>query len=245
MELRDFEILKYASYEVAELIVKGQSLKFNNPEFFNDPFDCDINLLEFSIEEVSEEIKNDLLELKKSIPRNIPNELLAEAYEASQKDKIRRSSICCFSMEYNIPTMWSHYADNHSGVSLIFDYEVEQPFEDIPKSSISAFPVNYADSDCKPFNYLSSKKNGIVKLFGTKSTEWSYESEFRIMLLNRSGLIRFNKPFFSGVIFGLRVSKRDVESFISMCNECGYRNLRFYEMKKEGLKSQIKKINTA
>ena len=105
MELRDFEILKYVSHETAELIVKGQSLRFNNPEFFNDPFDCNIGLLEFDFRETSEEVRNDLQELKKSIPQNIPDELLVEAYEAAQRDKIRKSSICCFSMKYNVSIM--------------------------------------------------------------------------------------------------------------------------------------------
>lgn len=235
-------MLKYASYETAERIVKGQSLKFNNPEFFNDPFDCDINLLEFNIKEASEEVKNDLLELKKSIPQNIPNELFAKAYEASQKDKIKRSSICCFSMEYNVPTMWSHYADNHNGIALIFDYEIEQPFESIPKNNVAAFPVDY--DNYTRLNYCSSKANGIKKLFGTKSQEWRYESEFRLILLNgSSGLIRFNKSFLSGVIFGLRVNEKDIEKFMSICSDYRYENLRFSRMKKEELEFRIEEIN--
>ena len=218
-------------------------MKFNDPKSFNDPFDCAIDHLRFDFEEISTGVLSDICELKKLIPQDIPRELLLEAYKHSQLDKIKKSSICCFSMKYDVPMMWAHYADDHNGVSLVFDYEVEQPFKNIIKSRIAAFPVNYADSDCKPFNYLSSKKNGVVKLFGTKSTEWSYESEFRIMLLNTPGLVRFNKPFLSGVIFGLRVSERDIKSFISLCNGCGYRNLRFSRMKKEGLEFQIEEIN--
>ena len=137
MKLRDFEILKYASYKNAEKIVRGQSLKFSNPESFNDPFDCNIDLLQFNYEEVSTDVLSDICELKKLIPQNIPSELLLEAYKHSQLEKIRRSSICCFSMRYDVSTMWAHYADDHNGVSLVFDYQVEQLFEDIPKTDIS------------------------------------------------------------------------------------------------------------
>lgn len=79
-------------------------------------------------------------------------------------------------------------------------------------------------------------------MFGTKSAGWRYEAEFRLILLNKSGLIRFNKPFLSGVIFGLRVNEEDVKRFMSMCSECGYENLRFSRMKKVGLEFRIEKI---
>ncbi len=158
MKLKNKEILKYASYEIATMIVCGQSLKFNNPEFFNDPFDCDIDLLDFEIKEVSEEVQSEILMLKNSIPYEISDELLREAYEASQKDKIKRSSICCFSMRYDMPTMWSHYADHHNGIALVFDYAIDQPFESISNENLTSFSVDY-DNYTK-MNYPEAEPSG-------------------------------------------------------------------------------------
>ena len=60
----DRKIYKYCSYDVGELIVSGQVLKFSNPSSFNDPFDCDINLLEFNFDDCSQEILDDLEKLE-------------------------------------------------------------------------------------------------------------------------------------------------------------------------------------
>jgi hypothetical protein len=43
-------IYKYVSLETAIKILETNSLKFAKPSTFNDPFDCDVNLLDFNFD---------------------------------------------------------------------------------------------------------------------------------------------------------------------------------------------------
>ena len=63
----EIDIFKYCSYDIGELIISSQLLKFNNPKSFNDPFDCDINLLKFDFSERSEHVINEIEILKTNL----------------------------------------------------------------------------------------------------------------------------------------------------------------------------------
>ncbi len=245
------DIFKYTSLEIAESIVCGQLLKFNNPAFFNDPFDCDINLLEFNFNEKSPEIDNDLEIVKtilqrefgeetQSLMRKISDEQINEFYKRSQLEKISRSSICCFSKTFKNTTMWAHYGDNHRGICLNFDLSVDEPFIDFPSERFGKGPVDYGNYS--PINYMKSKQTAIEKLFLTKSEDWQYEEEFRFYILEDHGLYRFNKDFLKGIVFGIRVSNDEIERFKKICKQQNFSNIYFKKLIKDKLKIRIEHI---
>ena len=251
MEIKTSDIFKYCPYDIGELIISGQILKFSSPDSFNDPFDCDINLLEFNFSECSQEIKNELELIKKDISKQrdrdmskevdkIPLDKIEDIYRRSQLDKINRSSICCFSKNYKNTTMWSHYADNHKGVCLIFDISHENPLIDHRADRLTQGPVDY--DNYTPANYLKSKLEGIMKLYLTKSSDWRYEEEFRITIIEESGLFKFHQDFLRGVIFGLRVTDKEIEQFKLICKSHRFNNLVFGRFKKNKLDLKLEDI---
>ena len=50
------DVYKFCSFEIAELIVSSKMLKFNNPSNFNDPFDSNIDLLQFDFSDCCDEV---------------------------------------------------------------------------------------------------------------------------------------------------------------------------------------------
>lgn len=248
----DRKIYKYCSYDHGELIVSGQVLKFSNPSSFNDPFDCDINLLEFNFDDCSQEILDDLEKIKRDISKTcetdmskaidcIPKAKLEEIYKNSQLNKIQKSSICCFSTIFNGTTMWSHYSDNHKGICLIFEPSVKDPFKDFNSDRFTEGTVDY--DNYTPVNYLKSKFEGIKKLFLTKSNDWKHENEFRYIIFEDYGFFSFKKEFLKGVIFGLRVKEEDIYRFINICDKKGYADLEFGRFTKEKLLLVLEKYN--
>ena len=244
MSLKGTEIFKYCSYDVGELIVSGQILKFSNPSAFNDPFDCDINLLEFDFSECSQEVKTEMENIKQNLSKkwgidlhkaidSIPKDKIEEIYKKSQMVKINKSSICCFSTNCQSKTMWSHYADNHKGLCLIFDQTNDNPFLDYSLERFTHGHVNYDNSTT--INYLKSKREGIIKLFLTKSTDWKYEGEFRYIVFEDYGFFRFREEFLKGVIFGLKVDENDIYRFIKICKKKGLNDLIFGRFTKNKL----------
>ncbi|MCP4553293.1 MAG: DUF2971 domain-containing protein [Bacteroidetes bacterium] len=246
----DRKIYKYCSYDAGELIVSGQLLKFSNTSSFNDPFDCDINLLEFDFDDCGQEVIDDMEKIKQDISKSwradmsktidsIPKAKLEESYRNSQINKIQRSSICCFSRIYNSTTMWSHYADNHKGICLIFDPFVKDPFKDYNSDRFTEGSVDY--DNYTPVNYLKSKLDGIRKLFLTKSIDWKPEEEVRYIIFEDYGFFSFKKEFLTGVIFGLEVEKKDIDRFINICDKKGYTGLIFGRFIKEKLQLCLEK----
>ncbi len=242
MEIKDNYIFKYCTYDIGELIVSSQLLKFSNPKSFNDPFDCDINLLEFDFSDRSDEVEEDMKNLKKYSSKmwgqdmsqeidKIPQDEIENFYKGSQLNKINNSSICCFSKNYKNTTMWSHYADNHKGICLIFDLLKANPFVDL--NLVTQGPVDY--KNYTSINYLKSKINGIIKLFLTKSEFWQYEEEYRFIIDKDYGLFKFHHVFFKGVIFGLRVTDFEIERFKMICQRNNFNNTSFARYKKSKL----------
>ena len=67
-------VYQFSSYEIAlEEIILKQSLKFSNPETFNDPFDCNEKLLKVNIEKKN--IANAFAEIKKKYSRQKRREM--------------------------------------------------------------------------------------------------------------------------------------------------------------------------
>jgi Protein of unknown function (DUF2971) len=105
--------------------------------------------------------------------------------------------------------MWSHYADNHTGLVLAFDTS-QPPFSQIPKDCWLA--VNYSDK--KP-DYIYSQKEGEFrkKMFAvaaTKAGDWSYEKEIRIILADSAirdrRFLRLTPKCIAAVYCGCRIS---------------------------------------
>jgi hypothetical protein len=72
-------------------------LYHNHFASFNDPFDCNINLIDFNIG--SKEYLGTMAEFQ---------------------ERLNRIGICCFAGTNESILMWSHYADNHNGFCLEF-----------------------------------------------------------------------------------------------------------------------------
>ena len=246
--MNNSDIFKFCSLTVGEVIVSSQLLKFSHPSSFNDPFDCDINLLRFDFSDCSEEIKNEFEVLRtgainkfgedvQPLFDEIPINRFEEFYKKSQLDKIARSSVCCFSKEYENTVLWAHYADNHKGICLIFDLLENRPFKDYDPERFAQGPIDY--DNYLPVNYLKSKFDGISRLFFAKSPDWRYEKEYRFQILEESGYLKFNKTFLKGIIFGLRVTDYEINRFISVCRRFDYDSLGFYRFKKAKLGMQL------
>lgn len=250
MDIKENYIFKYTSFETGKKIINSQSLKFNNPDFFNDPFDCDIDLLEFDFSERSPEIDEDLRKVKQSIIDeakdlsnrfdDIPQSEFERIYKNNQINKIKRSSICCFSKNHSKTTMWTHYAEDHKGVCLVFDLSHPVPFIDYEANRFTQGPVDY--ENYYPINYMKSKTEGIKRLFLTKSNDWNYEEEYRYILFDRKDFIKFYKNFLKGVIFGLKVTDNQINDFKKLCLENGLVNLSFSKFKKDRLKLELQNV---
>ncbi len=179
-----------------------------SPDTFNDPFDCEFvlenNFLnsrtarEILIKQLvtmcplTETEKNSLrngIDLEKDLKailwnyyrktsKGIASIMLREMGVAMHEIK-NALRVACFSADNRSILMWSHYAQNHKGFCIEYDFN-ELEYKDYLK------PVQYVEK--RPFvagNFADTKEPGAGEIiFSTalyKSSEWSYEQEWRII----------------------------------------------------------------
>lgn len=84
-----------------------------------------------------------------------------------------RIGVLCVSTKSDDILMWSHYADCHRGVCLEFDGNLSL--------MAHAHQVEYSRKR-NPINaYTDSKEEAMTKALLTKSEQWSYEDEWRLI----------------------------------------------------------------
>lgn len=129
-----------------------------DPLDFNDPF-------EFHLKE--EMWSNKQKEIKLNH---------VERYENREKIKklLSKFGVVCYSSVYDSKLMWSHYADSHKGMCLVYE---------IPKENIefSLVKVEYCEEIPSAYFDVDHADNWthLIKIVKTKSIEWHYEKEFR------------------------------------------------------------------
>lgn len=114
---------------------------------------------------------NDPFEL---LGARLPTRSLRKAFRGFKRDMHGRMGLLCFGPRWDNPLVWSHYADNHRGISLGFDIPDQYA---LPVKYISArmalnFKDNIETKGLDPtfaFDLMTSKYEG-----------WSYEEEVRM-----------------------------------------------------------------
>jgi hypothetical protein len=126
----------------------------SNPKYFNDPFDCNFNLVE-------QEKNEDLIKCSSDITNRVSD-----------------IGICSFTEVLNEPLMWAHYANNYYGFALELDPEHIRVYLDNRERKKSLNPILYFNEFIKVKNTDSF---ALEYLLTAKSDKWKYEKEWRII----------------------------------------------------------------
>ncbi len=221
-------------------------LWFSDPLDFNDPYDCNLSpdTSQATYQEIYDYLKITFdkdnrgksikfLEDKVNYFCDNPSEMERLGKEFDKK-AVSEIGICCFSENDKALLMWSHYANKHKGICLTFDvnkdkelftkhpYKVEYP---------QIYPIYYWPRDIgkvKPFRYL----------IATKSEEWNYENEIRIVRQHYyvkekfRGKVNFNKTSLLAIKFGYKSSESEQIKIKAIVEKVGgYEHVKFYKAK--------------
>ncbi len=189
---------------------------FSNAQDFNDPFDCDINMRiqESTLSQIQSYFDNHLKnlfqkrELEKINTQNITREQFELLINKAAKKVTHRKGLACFMSSCENLLMWAHYADSHKGVCLKFDL-----LEDANLFS-PAKKVEYS-KNYPQYDYLTNKNDFVNQMFFTKSEDWAYEGEVRV-LKDKKGNYDFNTKALKEVILGCKISDDDRNTLIKV-----------------------------
>lgn len=223
-------LYKYLNFNEGSLkAISDATLKFTSPNDFNDPFDC---LASYSDDFVNLSIKNERQNLycPSSKKKLSPAKKLMAGSRAKRRAKfniqeggifspLRNGDIGVLSLSSNKNNllMWSHYCSHHTGFVLEFEPEwygppnSQQSPEMLPNSLV-ALQVNYScDRPVLEGDETASQK--LDKLLLTKSVDWEYESEFRVIdNVRKSGIHSYKRELLKGVYAGVKMGLDDLQT---------------------------------
>jgi hypothetical protein len=172
-------------------VLTERRVHLSDPRTVNDPWDCRPWFSEKTIDDIAEfefELFVDFLFSAKGAKWTSPSE--RDAFKASYRCDLnaRRSlfrqfcenfqayiperwKILCLTSVPDSTLMWSHYADHHRGVCLEFS----------PNGVLgAAMQVEYRES-YPLWSPHTSSQSGLNEILLTKSADWSYEHEYRLI----------------------------------------------------------------
>jgi len=215
-------IFKFMPFGVNALktLIKNE-LWFGSPQNLNDPFEShfEINFKggELPSNDVLTKYYKEELQNKNAIIDKVlycsldTNYFLKDVKEAILKSLKDKTGICSFSKSYLNTKMWSHYADSHKGICLIFDRKLLEENFKTANLKIIETEIEYCDSLHSievSFNNNKILINNLDrhKIITTKLNDWVEESEIRFSIdffnSNHYRNIPFDKKALKGIIFG-------------------------------------------
>lgn len=158
------------------------------------------------------------------------------------------TGISCLSESEDSLLMWAHYANNHRGICV--EYEL---IEINKQLGFSPVPVIYS-AERADFSSIAQDtvEKDITKVFITsltsKSLEWSYEKEWRIIrddvacgvdwnIEKKGALLDMIRP--SSVILGCMAKPEFQKNVQDYCKEC---KINLYKMEKDSVLYRLNKI---
>jgi hypothetical protein len=202
--------------------LKSRAIWFSRPTSFNDPFDCSTSTwtqpigetLSAIVEKYAERIpdrersryfdedEQPTQEFIDSINRG-----LEAAFLERQQVILNERGVSCFAELNENLLMWSHYADGHRGFSLEFDTSFE-PFA----SKIHQVQYSRDVPNIDPGEALLNPGHEIFyPLIFTKSFEWRYECEWRLLHMEPDKLYSYDPRSLTGIYLGCSVSDANSE----------------------------------
>jgi Protein of unknown function (DUF2971) len=166
------------------------------------------------------------------------------------RDFVPTFRILCLPELKDVTSMWLHYTDSYRGIVLEFE-SVDQ----LDSAFLVARPVIYQDTPpaiadkqvwarCILGRGEKTYQDLYTEYQYVKTTAWSYEREWRIVSLARSGEsgLFADYPFhpreLSGIYFGTRCSKEDQTDILSLLTH-GLDHVSAYRARAEGVEAKF------
>jgi len=229
---------------ILDMIKKGE-IWLSSARNFNDPFDTAIThrFDELYDNKIAEDwaravVKREMPyltpdEIEKCVSkklteiRNNPDDYIEKAKERIIEIQYNKFGICSFSESNNNILLWSHYARNHTGVCIGFDTEViinyANQIAEKEKELLDLVKVKYSNEYPK-FSLFKSALNkddltDIFNLLYTKSSDWSYEKEYRLIYWEKTNFgIQLGSKAISEVILGCCITPEHRENILEICS---------------------------
>jgi hypothetical protein len=174
-------------------ILADDTVYCSNPKDFNDPWDCRPCFSKTTLDDPAqyERVVQWFVRIGRKRNPSIPDAEHSRREHVLRTERARlewmidqmtaemeqamfvQYRVYCLSTHADAPLMWSHYARSHQGVCLQFSVQ--------NALFCGSLPVQYLDH-YPEFDLTDDSEDGALRALLTKSKDWSYEDEFRLVV---------------------------------------------------------------
>lgn len=226
---------KYLPFDEGSLeVIKSGTIKFSSPSEFNDPFDCK-PWYKLSSNSNSSQKEKELLKRVGDFHKQSPAKRLQSkgVYKARIDKKIKSGSfiddlnrqygVLCLSRNALSILMWSHYARNHEGFLVEFKIPIFGDEDDVTDlhNLLVPLPITYANNRPILDVFEHATHESLEKHLLTKSEEWKYEDEERVIdHLRGPGIHTYNRSkILCSVIAGMNMNDQKFKRLREVVSE--------------------------
>ncbi|OAG75289.1 hypothetical protein Amal_03542 [Acetobacter malorum] len=203
-------------YHVFDKAVREGSVRFASAARFNDPFEFKFTTVSPSTREAFDKWHDIYFPEYTAEQRSYA----WSAFDGPASDfntrfrpramMLAQLYVLCLARTWKKHLMWSHYASEHRGFAICYTDELTNTFTH-DDNFCGQGDVTYSDNvpELRWFEGPPSEMMGPI--IGTKSIEWEYEGEYRIVLQdpeNKNAISRtIDTSLIAGIILGARASE--------------------------------------
>lgn len=229
--------------------IVNNTLYFNKPNLLNDPLDCQFEMqianLEFFSQKTVDFIKSKRHLLSQKFDDLSRNAMLTHNEELQKEflneffkfDLNENYGVCSFSETVDHNLLWSHYGDRGKGICIVFiKDELLKSIDESLKDTYYTFKhdfVRYKGVKKLYFSLIKSNSgfSYTFKHFYSKTKHWSYEKEYRIVLIKKfkewdqfsypydfQRIMPFSKESIHSIILGEKIDSQDKQLIENIVN---------------------------
>lgn len=175
-------------------------LYFASLKSFNDPFDCQLprgwdsktneEILSY-LEKRHSDDREGLLKIERHLETD-RNGYLNSLNEADIKMTDSQTGVFCLSSNPTNSLLWAHYATGHRGYCIGYDtnktVEFMRSYCDARNLTFGLINVEYRVELPELDPFLEDDEEWFFQRYRYKANEWSYEKEYRIILMKQEDL---------------------------------------------------------
>ena len=198
------------------------------PERFNDPFDCDLEIAVGITEDnmlaaIHQNRSERTIAQYKASKLNADGKFIPEERKRLDDEtqglieENKNSGIVCLSEVCDSILMWSHYAQGHTGVCFEFTRAEDNALGNSEFCSPVKYDRHYPRID---LGQILLKQDGKTRtiMMQTKSEEWAYEKEWRLITHDGDNECPLPGPI-SRVILGLKIEDSFKSKIENLCQK--------------------------
>jgi len=132
---------------------------------------------------------------------------------------LQRTYVLCLAQRWDNHLMWAHYANMHRGFAIRYKRELLDELAKLPDFEMMG-NVNYSETVAE-LRWCAAPPHEIaVPAVFTKSPDWRYEAEHRVVLSGPVGKDALYQPvdpaLVSGIILGARASEQLIQKALAV-----------------------------